>query len=103
VPTLPFGIVRGHEYRVQQLPLEAGDRLFFFTDGMLERNTSGVYIESMVATGVRCSRRRCGAPCERRVDLDEVDFDDELFGVAGSPQDRPQASDEFARFEGLVT
>jgi serine phosphatase RsbU (regulator of sigma subunit) len=46
----PFGTVRGHEYGVQQLPLEPGDRLFFFTDGMLERNTTSVDVERMVAT-----------------------------------------------------
>jgi len=47
----PFGTVRGHEYRVQRLPLEPGDRLLFFTDGMLERNTTSVDVEDMVATG----------------------------------------------------
>ena len=47
----PFGTVRGHEYRVQQLPLEPDDRLLFFTDGMLERNTSSVDIDAMVASG----------------------------------------------------
>jgi serine phosphatase RsbU (regulator of sigma subunit) len=34
----PFGTVRGWGYRVQPLPLQAGDRLMFLTDGMLERN-----------------------------------------------------------------
>jgi serine phosphatase RsbU (regulator of sigma subunit) len=47
----PFGTVRGHEYRVQQLPLEPGDRLLFFTDGMLERNTTSVDVEDMVQSG----------------------------------------------------
>jgi serine phosphatase RsbU (regulator of sigma subunit) len=50
-PDPPFGTVRGHRYRVQELPLEPGDRLFFFTDGMLERNTASVDVEAMVATG----------------------------------------------------
>lgn len=47
----PFGTVRGHEYVVQPLPLEPGDRLMFFTDGLLERNTTSVDIEAMVASG----------------------------------------------------
>ena len=47
----PFGTLRGHAYRVQQLPLEPGDRLLFFTDGMLERNTTSVDVEAMVASG----------------------------------------------------
>ena len=47
----PFGTVRGYEYRVQQLPLEPGDRLLLFTDGMLERNTTAVDVADMVATG----------------------------------------------------
>ena len=37
-PDPPFGTVRGRAYRVQPLPLQAGDRLMFLTDGMLERN-----------------------------------------------------------------
>jgi serine phosphatase RsbU (regulator of sigma subunit) len=53
----PFGTVRGHEYRVQQLPLEPGDRLLFFTDGMLERNTTSVDVEDMVATGAKMHPR----------------------------------------------
>src|SRR6185503_5024554 len=53
----PFGTVRGHDYRVQQLPLEPGDRLFLFTDGMLERNTTDVDVEHMVATGAKLHPR----------------------------------------------
>jgi serine phosphatase RsbU (regulator of sigma subunit) len=47
----PFGTVREHQYKVQRLPLEPGDRLVFFTDGILERNTTRVDIEAMVAAG----------------------------------------------------
>jgi serine phosphatase RsbU (regulator of sigma subunit) len=53
----PFGTVRGHEYRVQELPLEPGDRFLFFTDGMLERNTTSVDVEDMVATGAEMHPR----------------------------------------------
>jgi serine phosphatase RsbU (regulator of sigma subunit) len=47
----PFGTDRRQRYRVQPLPLEPGDRLIFFTDGILERNTTSVDIEAMVAGG----------------------------------------------------
>jgi serine phosphatase RsbU (regulator of sigma subunit) len=53
----PFGTVRGHRYQVQRLPLEPGDRLVFFTDGILERNTRSVDIEAMVAAGVEMHPR----------------------------------------------
>ena len=45
----PFGIVQGLEYRVQQLPLEPGDRLMFLTDGMTERNS--VNVEALILAG----------------------------------------------------
>jgi serine phosphatase RsbU (regulator of sigma subunit) len=44
----PFGTVPGHRYRVQHLPLEPGDRLMFFTDGIIERNTDAVDIAAML-------------------------------------------------------
>ena len=53
----PFGTVRGHQYVVQPLPLEPGDRLVFFTDGILERNTTSVDIETMVADGAELHPR----------------------------------------------
>ena len=34
----PFGIAVDAEYHVQELELQAGDRLVFLTDGILERN-----------------------------------------------------------------
>jgi serine phosphatase RsbU (regulator of sigma subunit) len=37
---LPFGLQPGRSFRVQQFPLEPGDRLVFVTDGMLERNAA---------------------------------------------------------------
>jgi serine phosphatase RsbU (regulator of sigma subunit) len=52
----PFGIVPGHEYRVQQLPLRPGDRLMFFTDGMLERNVT-VDIEALIAAAAKMHPR----------------------------------------------
>ena len=53
----PFGTVRDHRYQVQRLPLEPGDRLIFFTDGILERNTTSVDIEAMVAAGAEMHPR----------------------------------------------
>ena len=44
----PFGTVAGHDYRVQRLELEPGDRLMFFTDGIVERNTTDVDIATML-------------------------------------------------------
>ena len=41
-PGLPFGVSNDYDYRVQELELEAGDRLVFLTDGILERNAANV-------------------------------------------------------------
>jgi serine phosphatase RsbU (regulator of sigma subunit) len=35
---LPFGLQAGRSFRLQQLPLEPGDRIVFVTDGMMERD-----------------------------------------------------------------
>jgi serine phosphatase RsbU (regulator of sigma subunit) len=48
----PFGTIAGHVYRAQRLALEPGDRFLFFTDGMLERNTTSVDIEAVVRSGL---------------------------------------------------
>jgi serine phosphatase RsbU (regulator of sigma subunit) len=44
----PFAAPRSEDYRVQELPLEPGDRLVFLTDGMLERNASAVDVLSVL-------------------------------------------------------
>jgi serine phosphatase RsbU (regulator of sigma subunit) len=44
----PFGTVHGHRYQVQPLPLAPGDRLMFFTDGIIERNTTEIDIAAML-------------------------------------------------------
>ena len=44
----PFGVVRDHGYRVQALPLEPGDRLWFLTDGLLERNAAHLDMRALV-------------------------------------------------------
>jgi serine phosphatase RsbU (regulator of sigma subunit) len=40
----PFGLLEGASWSEQELPLEAGDRLLFLTDGMLERNAESLDI-----------------------------------------------------------
>jgi len=44
----PFATPKAGAYRVQELELEAGDRLVFLTDGMLERNASAVDAPSVL-------------------------------------------------------
>ena len=53
----PFGLYPGEEYRVQQLPLQAGDRLMFITDGVLERNASSVNLEALMIEGAEMHPR----------------------------------------------
>jgi serine phosphatase RsbU (regulator of sigma subunit) len=48
----PFGAVEGASWSEQELPLKAGDRLLFLTDGMLERNAKSLDIPAlMLASG----------------------------------------------------
>src|SRR5829696_4900242 len=48
----PFGAVQGASWSEQELPLEAGDRLLFLTDGMLERKADSLDIPAlMLASG----------------------------------------------------
>jgi serine phosphatase RsbU (regulator of sigma subunit) len=44
----PFAAPKSGGYRVQELPLEAGDRLVFLTDGILERNATTVDVLSVL-------------------------------------------------------
>ena len=53
----PFGLVRGHAYQVQTLPLRPGDRLMFVTDGMLERNAASVDIRGLMVEGAELHPR----------------------------------------------
>ena len=48
-PDLPFGLEADHGHRVQPLPLEPGDRLIFFTDGMLERNAKELDLHACIS------------------------------------------------------
>jgi serine phosphatase RsbU (regulator of sigma subunit) len=53
----PFGIVQGHEFAVQPLPLQPGDRLVFLTDGMLERNVASVDLRALLLEGAEMHPR----------------------------------------------
>ena len=45
-------MIEGASWSEQELPLEAGDRLLFLTDGMLERNAESLDITAlMLASG----------------------------------------------------
>lgn len=44
----PFAAPRTADFRVQELALEAGDRLVFLTDGMLERNASNMDVPAIL-------------------------------------------------------
>ena len=48
----PFGLLHGHGYRVQALPLEVGDRLVFVTDGMLERDAARMNIAAILTASM---------------------------------------------------
>ncbi len=46
---LPFGVEPAWPYRVQEFPLEPGDRIVFVTDGMLERNAAELDVATALA------------------------------------------------------
>ena len=45
-----FGMFPDTQFRIQQLPLEPGDRLLFVTDGVLERHAAEVDVRTMLAS-----------------------------------------------------
>jgi serine phosphatase RsbU (regulator of sigma subunit) len=46
---VPFGVIPGKRFEVQDFPLEAGDRIVFLTDGMLERNAASLDVAAALA------------------------------------------------------
>ena len=44
----PFGAAAGATWTTQELSLEAGDRVLFLTDGMLERNAGALDIPALL-------------------------------------------------------
>jgi serine phosphatase RsbU (regulator of sigma subunit) len=53
----PFGMEPGRGYRVQELPLEVGDRLVFVTDGMLERDAERLNIGAILTASMNMHAR----------------------------------------------
>ena len=97
----PFGTWGEHDYRVQPLELGPGDRLVFLTDGMLERNTSSLDIEALVAPGAQMHSRakRCSISSSGPQSAPEAQLKDDatvmcLDWHGGSP--RLRASDSGA-------
>src|SRR4051794_13511157 len=45
----PFGVLPGKSFRVQDFPLEPGDRVVFLTDGMQERNAASLDVAAALA------------------------------------------------------
>jgi serine phosphatase RsbU (regulator of sigma subunit) len=46
---VPFGVIPGTQFTVQDFPLEAGDRIVLLTDGMLERNAATLDVAAALA------------------------------------------------------
>ena len=46
---VPFGVVPGKQFTVQDFPLEAGDRIVLLTDGMQERNAASLDVAAALA------------------------------------------------------
>jgi serine phosphatase RsbU (regulator of sigma subunit) len=46
---VPFGVLPGKQFTVQDFPLEPGDRIVLLTDGMLERNAATLDVAAALA------------------------------------------------------
>jgi serine phosphatase RsbU (regulator of sigma subunit) len=53
----PFGLQPGAGHRVQVLPLEAGDRLMFVTDGILERDAARMDLGAVLTASMSMHAR----------------------------------------------
>jgi serine phosphatase RsbU (regulator of sigma subunit) len=94
----PFAFAPRGDYQVQDLALEAGDRLLFVTDGILERNASNVDVLSLITASRHLRAREavqeltravvsaCGG--ELRDDATVLCFDSH----GGPPRDRDSSS-----------
>ena len=63
----PFGVATQDGYVVQELALEAGDRLVFLTDGMLERNATDVDVLSVLTASQQLHPREAVQELTRAV------------------------------------
>jgi serine phosphatase RsbU (regulator of sigma subunit) len=68
----PFGAVAGATWSTQELPLRAGDRLLFLTDGMLERSARSLDIPSLLRASAHLHPREAIQELTHAV-LDAVD------------------------------
>jgi serine phosphatase RsbU (regulator of sigma subunit) len=90
----PFGAVAASAFRVQSLALKPGDRVFFFTDGMLERNAASLDIHALVETGAGLHPREAVQPLVRGlIDATQGDLRDDAATLCvewhgGPPQAR---------------
>jgi serine phosphatase RsbU (regulator of sigma subunit) len=64
---LPFAAAPAASYRVQELSLQAGDRLVFLTDGMLERNAATVDAGAILTATRQLHPREAVQALTRRV------------------------------------
>lgn len=48
---VPFGVIPGKQFAVQDFPLEPGDRIVLLTDGMQERNAASLDVAAALAAG----------------------------------------------------
>jgi serine phosphatase RsbU (regulator of sigma subunit) len=90
----PFGTEPGRAFRVQELPLEPGDRLLFITDGLLERGAAGADLRSLVSSGAQDHPREAVQHIVRAVDAvtgGELQDDATIMCLdwhGGAPRDR---------------
>jgi serine phosphatase RsbU (regulator of sigma subunit) len=95
---LPFGTLPAAAYRVQELPLEPGDRLVFLTDGMLGNGSAGMELAPAIAETAGLSAREAVQDLARKVLDDRGGYlrDDATVLVldwhGGPPRDRDTAA-----------
>ena len=70
----PFGAAKDVTWSTQAFPLEAGDRVLFLTDGMLERNAQGLDIPELMLASAHLHPREAIQYLTHAV-LDAVDGD----------------------------
>jgi serine phosphatase RsbU (regulator of sigma subunit) len=75
---LPLGLFGGTVYRTTRVDLQAGDRLVFLTDGMLERNAVNVdFARAIVDTRALHPREAVRALADRVLEETGKDLDDD--------------------------
>ena len=54
---LPFGVAPGRPFRLQEFPIEPGDRVVFVSDGMQERNAAPFDVAAALADSAELQPR----------------------------------------------